>query len=77
MFQKTSHKYHTRQSGQYRKPLKKTKVAQFSICYRGPHLWNAFLKHFPNIDRVESVSSFSYKTKAILKAYEENGNRFF
>ena len=34
-------KYTTRSSvSNFRKPLKKTKLSQFSISYRGPHLWN-------------------------------------
>ena len=35
---------HLTSSGNYEKPFKKSKMAQFSISFRAPDLWNALIK---------------------------------
>ncbi|MBY0580901.1 MAG: hypothetical protein K2P53_04385 [Rickettsiales bacterium] len=42
IFPKTSNRYNTRSTGNYKKPFPSSKLTSFAISYRGPMLWNLF-----------------------------------
>ena len=65
LFTKRINKYSLR-SDNYTEPRKKTKLTQFAISYRGPHLWNVILKDQVEIKKLTSPNSFKYKVKDLL-----------
>ena len=44
-------------------PLAKTKIEEFSISFRGPHLWNKIVALNPDLSEIEKPSLFKSKVK--------------
>ena len=62
------HRYTTRSSAEnYKKPKKNSKFSQFSISFRGPHLWNQITSN----ESKNATSLFNFKT-LIKNEDEEN-----
>ena len=77
LFTKRINKYSLR-SDNYTEPRKKTKLTQFAISYRGPHLWNVILKDQVEIKKLTSPNSFKYKVKDLLLSIDlDNLLNFF
>ena len=77
LFTKRINKYSLR-SDNYTEPRKKTKLTQFAISYRGPHLWNVILKDQAEIKKLTSPNSFKYKVKDLLLSIDlDNLLNFF
>ena len=69
------HKYTTRSSAEnYKKPIKNTKFSQFSISFRGPHLWNQITS-----DESKHTTSLFHFKKLIKKSLlsSENEENYF
>ena len=69
------HKYTTRSSAEnYKKPIKNTKFSQFSISFRGPHLWNQITS-----DESKHATSLFHFKKLIKKSLlsSENEENYF
>ena len=50
-------KYTMRSQGQLIEPFKRTKISQFSITYRGPHLWSKVIAN-SKMSELTTLSSF-------------------
>ena len=69
-----SNKYNTKNANTtFYKPFFKTKCSQFSITFRGPHLWNYLV---PNQMKSLPYSVFQSKTKQISFNFEKENNFF-
>ena len=69
-----SNKYNTTNANTtFYKPFFKTKCSQFSITFRGPHLWNYLV---PNQMKSLPYSVFQSKTKRISFNFEKENNFF-
>ena len=68
-------KYNTKSANNtFYKPLLKTKYNQFSITYRGPHLWNCFISgSLVNLP----FSTFKNKIKKMLFNLDEEEEKAF
>ena len=69
-------KYKLKSSGNYYVPFKKSKLSQFSISFRGPHLRNTFLKNETEIKNTSSLSFFKRKLKSLIMSTENITNYF-
>ncbi|XP_057290307.1 uncharacterized protein LOC130612998 [Hydractinia symbiolongicarpus] len=76
-FHISHNKYTTRSAGQYYPPFRKTKNSQFSISYRGPHIWNSFNKIKKSIFVSTSENIFRCKLKNLLLFEFESKTTFF
>ena len=67
-FKKINHKYPTRHSKDcFSLPKIKSSFGKFSMSYRGPYLWNSFVKqHSVLRDEKTSLESFKVLTKRII-----------
>jgi len=65
-FPTVSSKYQTRSEGFYYKPFCKTKAREFSISYRGPLIWNEFVKRYKSINNISSINVFKSTMRKIL-----------
>ena len=74
-FNINTNKYNTKSTNtKFHKPLIKTKYNQYSIVYRGPHLWNSLISD-TLIDL--PFSSFKTKIKEMLFHLDENRETSF
>ena len=73
-FKKTRNKYNTKKSKTtFYKPFVKTKLAQYAISYRGPHLWNSLVPiSLQNI----SFNTFKIKIKEFCIKLKNENNYF-
>ena len=73
-FKKTRNKYNTKTSKTtFYKPFVKTKLAQYAISYRGPHLWNSLVPiSLQNI----SFNTFKIKIKEFCIKLKNENNYF-
>ena len=62
----------------FHKPLIKTKYNQYSIVYRGPHLWNSLISdtsidlpfsYFKNVDENRETAFFQCFSLLLLKYF--------
>ena len=74
-FQLNTNKYDTRSTGNFLKPHTKTKLCQFAIHYRGPHLWNSIIGNEFSISS-ETILTFKYKLKQYILNIE-NTEQYF
>jgi hypothetical protein len=63
-------KYNLRREGLLYEPLCKTKFSQFSINYRGPHLWNKLIIDRNDISHCKNFYIFKYKLKEYILSLE-------
>ena len=70
-------KYSLKSSGSYLKPFKKSKLSQFSISYRGPHVWNKIILKDSRLKNVPNVNIFSSRLKKYITSSENNFFDFF
>ena len=77
-FRKPESKYITRQSNNhYKKPEVKSNNSKFRVSYRGPHIWNIFIKkNFLVKNPVSPSSTKQYLKKVILTHYENTYEYF-
>ena len=61
-------KYDTRsiQPGNFLKPSTKTKLYQFAVPYRGPHLWNSIISKELSITSSLTIETFKSKLKQYI-----------
>ena len=69
-------KYKLKSSGNYYVSFKKSKLSQFSISFRGPHLWNTVLKNETELKNTSSLSIFKRKLKSLIMSTENITNYF-
>ena len=68
-------KYMTRSSvSNFEKPLRHSKLSQFSISYRGPHLWNEITSDKSR--NAKTLGTFKENTKQML-LFSENEVDYF
>ena len=73
-FNLTNNKYETKSSNLlFYKPFCRTKYTQFSISYRGPHIWNSLV---PNKLQEVSYENYKQKTKQMCLTLE-NETQYF
>ena len=63
-------KYTLRREGLLYEPFCKTNFSQFSINYRGPHLWNKLIIERNDISYYKSFPLFKFKLKEYLLSLE-------
>ena len=63
-------KYTPRREGLLYEPFCKIKFSQFSINYRGPHLWNKLIIERNDISYYKSFPLFKFKLKEYLLSLE-------
>ena len=56
----------------FRKPLKKTKLSQFSISYRGPHLWNEITTSESRNSKTLNIFKNNIKNTLLFSENEDN-----
>ena len=61
---------------QENKPRTRTKHFQFSVSYRGPHLWNSLISRKLLITNSETIQTFKYKVKNLLLNIEDTTQYF-
>ena len=66
LFSVKENKYTTRSDGSYSKPFRKTKLAQFSISYRGSLLWNKYSSLDKKINLINSFPMFKSHVKKLI-----------
>ena len=75
-FKINKNKYNTKSTNtRFYKPLVKAKYNQYSITYRGPHLWNSLIS-----DALNDLPFSSFKNeikKMMFDLDEENETSFF
>ena len=72
-FRINTNKYNTKAANTtFYKPFYRTKTSQYSILFRGPHLWNSLL----STDHTMPYSPFKSKTKTTC-LFLENEENFF
>ena len=59
-------KYTLKSQGNYAKPFKKSKLTQFSISYRGPHMWNNLLDKQTELKSIINPNTFKQKLKVLI-----------
>ena len=57
-------------------PMIKSKIEEFSIHYRGPHLWNNIVVHNTNLFELEVLSCFKNKIKNYIQSFCEAKEHF-
>ena len=67
---KPPNKYAMRLTNTVREPICKTKVGQFSITHRAPHLWNKLIVTNPSCTQIEKLCSFKSIIKQVLASTE-------
>ena len=75
-FELNLNKYDTRSTGNFIKPRTRTKHCQFSVSYRGPHLWNSLISRKLLITNSETIQTFKYKVKNLLLNIEDTTQYF-
>lgn len=75
-FTTVTNKYTTRNSGLFKKPFCRTKMATFSISYRAPHIWNEFASSHPAILKAKSLNSFKHVSKKEILSYKKTDSLF-
>lgn len=75
-FQINENIYGTRAHGKYSLPLRKTKRTQFSICYRGPYLFNEIVYKQNSLQTIENINLLKGKLKDHILDIEETENFF-
>ena len=50
-------------------PIIKSKIEEFSICYRGPHLWNKIIVQNQDLSKLDNLSSFKSKIKSYISSF--------
>ena len=68
--------YKTKQTNK-NKQKSTTKRTQFSISYRGHHIWNTILKHTPILKNLEIQNIFKHKIKKLVTFTADNINYIF
>ena len=74
---KRQNKYTMRSHGQLTEPYKKTKLSQFSISYRGPHLWNATIANTKELTEIQTICSFKRKLKSHIFSSDIDALQYF
>ena len=64
---KGKNKYTTRSTRNLEKPIFKTKLSQFCISYRGPHLWNLLVTPSNSLSEIEYLPLFKRLLKRVVK----------
>ena len=75
-FNEKETKYKLKSSCNYYEPFKKSKLSQFSISIRGPHLWNTLLKNETELKNTSSLSFFKRELKSLIMSTENITNYF-
>ena len=70
-------KYTMRSQGSYIEPHRKTDIGQFAISFRGPHLWNHFLRKERRIFESENIGIFRNALKNYFLFNYEDEISFF
>ena len=66
LFVEKINKYTLKSQGNYAKPFKKSKLTQFSISYRGPHVWNNLLDKQTELKSIINQNTFKQKLKVLI-----------
>ena len=75
-FQLSTNKYDTRSTGNFLKPSTKTKLCQFAVPYRGPHLWNSIISKELSITSSLTIETFKSKLKQYILNIENTSQYF-